>query len=705
MCAPHAGLEILRRECCLPRNSGKMRHRNSGEMRPSLWSLAPPVFAFSLANFWARPLVTQVLLQVVCRKRDPSDCNSTEVSAEASLVDLYSELALNVPSLAVSGMFAQLSDQRGRRIAMICPLFGQMVYYAACSYVSYSQSPSYVTIIVGSSFVQGMLGASGAFNMAVFSYVADLTSVQTERRGSYFSLLEAATFLAKMAAPTCSGLWAEHAGFTGPLLFSGATVLVGALWVLLCMSESNPPVEEAVGKPGQMVPPPHAPLRLDPLQTIRNASFVLGLQSPTGLRSPAALVVLSYFLYNTAYQFERAVAVLYEKHVFSFSPSYVGYLDSLQNSLLILSMALPTALYLSTSFQMSDAHWVLLGLLGKGAFYLCYPFATNTWQVFSLSVVLLLCGSVVPRAHSICANLVTSQQQAQMQACFAALQATSLLLSIFASLGWAGTVQTCPGAMYFLCFALVCCAVVLVAGVLLSPPLAYQLSHPLRTAPSPTDEAGAPSFLYSPLREGGIDGCATPPPQASLAQSPPAGQRIVILSRPIRTGKSTQLMDWVEQQAHQGVGFAGFAAPTHLPGSGGRKMLVDLLTRQVSPLEMGEGTEAEAAGAGSTGTVAVGKYHLNAAAFARADEMLERALLQQEKGGEGGVQAHIWFVVDEAGPLEVRRGEGHHSLLVRLFAAWRGPVLVVVREGLTDAFQNKYGRAERVIASISEVNC
>lgn len=612
-------------------------------------------------------------------------------------MDLYSELALNIPSLFMSGIFAQLSDQRGRRIAMICPLLGNFVYYAACCYVSYSQSPSYLAIIVGSSLVQGVLGASGAFNMAVFSYVADLTAVQTEQRGGYFSLLEAATFLAKMVAPTCSGLWAEHAGFTGPLLFSGAVVLAGALWVALCVPESNPP-QDATNKADDSgrVLPPLAPLRLDPLQTIRNAAFVFGL------RSPAALVLLSYFLFNTAYQFERAIAVLYEKHVFGFSPSYIGYLDSFQNSLLILSMAVPAALHLSTALQMSDVHWVLLGLVGKAVFYLSYPFATDTWQVFAVSAVLLLCGSVVPRAHSFCANLVAPQQQAQMQACFSALQSVSLLLSIFASLGYSQTVQTCPAAMYYVCFALVCWAVALVAAVLLSPSLSSQLVNPFPGPASPANCAAAPAFLYSPLLK--LPGLTDSDAPASPVLSPLAGQqRVTILSRPIRTGKSTQLMAWVDRQAQLGVAFAGFAAPTHLPGSEGRKMLVDLRTRHVSPLEM-DGPPEAGAGAGSGGTVAVGKYHLNAGAFERADEMLEKALQRQQEEEEQQQHEEVWFVVDEAGPLEIRRSEGHHKLLLLLFREWRGRVLVVVREGLTDAFQDKYCRADTVVSSFDQVH-
>ena len=183
----------------------------------------------------------------------------------------------------------------------------------------------------------------------------------------------------------------------------------------------------------------------------------------------------------TAY-LSNAIQTLYEKFVFAFSPSYVGYLDALQSSLLILSMALPSVLYYTASFQTADVHWVQLGCLGKAAFYLLYPFAASTWEVFALSALFLLCGSVIPRARSICTSAVAAEEQAAVQASFSALQAVSLLLSIFASLGYSYTASTYPGAMYYACLGLVAAAAALVAAVVYSPDLFVQLSRPSAAA-------------------------------------------------------------------------------------------------------------------------------------------------------------------------------------------------------------------------------
>lgn len=247
--------------------------------------LSVAIFCFYVGHFFTRPLITQLILEVACHNEGlpAGECNSAAVSSAASLMALYSELALNIPSLAVSGVYGQLSDRHGRRVAMIAALSGNLTYYLVCGFVAYTQSPHYIALIVVASFVQGLLGANGTFSMAIFSYVSDITCRAEECRGGYFSVLEAATFGAKIVGPLVSGVWAERAGFVAPLAFASAIMAAGILWVTAVLPESCPGVlaERAAadaamgeGKKGQLASverPVHPPL--DPLKVCQALIF------------------------------------------------------------------------------------------------------------------------------------------------------------------------------------------------------------------------------------------------------------------------------------------------------------------------------------------------------------------------------------------------------------------------------------------------
>ncbi len=149
---------------------------------------------------------------------------------------------------------------------------------------------------------------------------------------------------------------------------------------------------------------------------------------------------------------------------------------------------------------------------------------------------------------------------------------------------------------------------------------------------------------------------------------------VVILSRPVRTGKTSSLLAWAREREHvKGI---------LTPDAGEGRVFMDLATGERFPMQASDEKDI----------MPVGRFRFSRAAFARAS-----AMLRQAATGNG------WIVIDEIGPLELK-GEGFATVLQELLVL---PVnsyslLLVVREGLVEEVKAKFFLQNiRVIPDIS----
>ncbi len=142
---------------------------------------------------------------------------------------------------------------------------------------------------------------------------------------------------------------------------------------------------------------------------------------------------------------------------------------------------------------------------------------------------------------------------------------------------------------------------------------------------------------------------------------------IVIFSRPVQTGKTTELFKFIKGLNDVG----GFLTPD----VAGARMLYDIHNKVYHPFQ----TTASAAGE----TVAVGRFLFLASAFAIAQKILAASC------------THTWTIVDEAGKLEIEQDAGFEPALTRLIQTFKmqkcpGKLLLVVRENLLSKAIVKY---------------
>ncbi len=144
--------------------------------------------------------------------------------------------------------------------------------------------------------------------------------------------------------------------------------------------------------------------------------------------------------------------------------------------------------------------------------------------------------------------------------------------------------------------------------------------------------------------------------------------RLYILTGPVHSGKTSFLAAGIGEGLGKGARTLGYLSPA--VWEGGNHAGYDLL-----PLAEGRATPFLRKGPGPGGP-AIGPYHFVPGSLEAALEIIRRA-------GEGPT-----LIVDEIGPLELEGG-GVWPAVEEALAQRKSPTLLVIREGLVEAFQER----------------
>lgn len=137
---------------------------------------------------------------------------------------------------------------------------------------------------------------------------------------------------------------------------------------------------------------------------------------------------------------------------------------------------------------------------------------------------------------------------------------------------------------------------------------------------------------------------------------------IYIFSRPVHSGKTTELLQWCRQQKN----IAGIL----MPDINGSRKILDLQTQNIFDIECTNVANTKKL------LTSVGRFHFYTAAFEKGNSIILTALNQ--KPG--------WLVIDEAGKLELD-GKGFYDSIVKAVKVYNndkiaGNLLITVRESL-----------------------
>lgn len=137
---------------------------------------------------------------------------------------------------------------------------------------------------------------------------------------------------------------------------------------------------------------------------------------------------------------------------------------------------------------------------------------------------------------------------------------------------------------------------------------------------------------------------------------------IYIFSRPVHSGKTTELLQWCSQQKN----IAGIL----MPDINGSRKILDLHTKEVFDIECADAANTKEL------LTSVGRFHFYTVAFEKANKIVLTALDQTPD----------WLVIDEAGKLELD-GKGFYESIVKAVDLYNndkpGNLLITVRESLS----------------------
>lgn len=144
---------------------------------------------------------------------------------------------------------------------------------------------------------------------------------------------------------------------------------------------------------------------------------------------------------------------------------------------------------------------------------------------------------------------------------------------------------------------------------------------------------------------------------------------VYIFTGSVRSGKTTQLKEWIQSKNDIG----GFLTPD----IEGMRMLFDIRKQKAYPFQVSENY---------VGAVAsIGRFRFAMSGFELGKNIIVNASPDLK-----------WFVIDEAGKLEIEQGEGFEPEVLRIVKRFQsgemqGNLLLVVRDTLLVKAIEKYG--------------
>ncbi|KAI1903642.1 hypothetical protein AGOR_G00029300 [Albula goreensis] len=399
-----------------------------------LYLIEPVVGVYAFAMFMTYPLLQQYIYRRLweqltgapyASKVNFSRCEDDNsnlsrqheaVQREASLFFLYSELCFLFPSLIMSLLLVSLSDQWGRKVAIVVPLVGDVLF--TLSYFLVSRYSLSLNILLGASFLTGLMGGPASLVGGCFAYLADIcdNGEKTVRMALLDMLLGVLSGLASL----CTGFFIRAYGFTLPFLTATILHLLNLAYALCLLRET----EERSAAP---LPP--------------GLCLLQGGQDGGPISVPPV----------------RAQRPLCWTEVL------VGY-----------GSAISTAIYLSSfagvyilSACLRDAFIVLLGLLSVAAGMVMAAFAKTTLLMFLVRLPLLLSIMPAPVLRSMMSKMVLSSEQGALFACVAFVEMLSVgaSLTVFSSI-YASTVSWFSGFSFLLAAGLTLIPMILIGTVL-----------------------------------------------------------------------------------------------------------------------------------------------------------------------------------------------------------------------------------------------
>ncbi|XP_051903061.1 solute carrier family 46 member 3 [Hippocampus zosterae] len=427
-----------------------------------LYLVEPVVALYAFSTYLTYPLVPQYvyrrLWQQLTNSSYPvSDNASTcanasdrdnrtfyfqEVQEQASLFSLYSQILSAAPSLLVTLLLVASSDRVGRKVAIVLPLAGTLLYTLCLLLVTSLRLNVY--LLLGASLLSALFGGLGTFLGGCFAYAADLSGGGGRGMTLRIAGLDMMIGLLSGVAALSTGYFLRAAGFDGPFLTSAACQVLVLLYAVFIL-------EETVERPAADAGGGRAAVR-------QMFSAIYRMFAGAGSRRRTLLVLL--LLIFTSFSFASvgsfSLIVLYElNEPLCWTEILIGYGAALSTTVFLFSFAGVAAFSYCGASRLLV---VLTGVVSLAAGMTAVAFSKTTLMMFLARLPMSL--SIMPFAvlRSMMSQIISKSEQGALFALlsFAEVLTANVSAALFNTL-YAATVSWYPGFVFLLAAGL--CAV------------------------------------------------------------------------------------------------------------------------------------------------------------------------------------------------------------------------------------------------------
>ncbi|CAH1269846.1 SLC46A1 [Branchiostoma lanceolatum] len=217
-------------------------------------TIEPIVFFLVLSMVMVMPLQHQYIYYKLGNDTLPSssrcDVNTShpankanqKAAAESANWLTYIRLSISLPSLLMVLVLGSLSDRLGRKVTIIVPVIGTLIWTLLSALVVYLDLPLAMFLIA--SFVCGMMGGQVSFISGCLAYIADITGEGGKSREVRLAIAGSAAGVAMMAGVLVGGFWLKALGpplgFQEPYWLTVGLMTFCLLYALFALKETRP---------------------------------------------------------------------------------------------------------------------------------------------------------------------------------------------------------------------------------------------------------------------------------------------------------------------------------------------------------------------------------------------------------------------------------------------------------------------------------
>ncbi|MCI4388206.1 hypothetical protein PGIGA_G00083040 [Pangasianodon gigas] len=417
-----------------------------------LYLVEPVVAVYAFAAFMVFPLVQQYvyrrLWQQITNTSYPSidassQCGTNssnhssqhdEVQKAASLFSMYSELFSMIPNLLVTLTLVAYSDQRGRKITIILPLIGSLVYCLCFLAVSFFELNLY--LLIAASIFSSLFGGIGTILGGCFSYVADLYD-DGKQKMLRMAGLDMMLGLLSGVALISTGYFIHAAGFNWPFFTAAMFHLLNLVYVVFILEESM--VIDSVA---------FAETNTRTLQKLPLRIYSLFAQGSRRRNCLLILLIIIFCSFSFGNFGGLSLVTLYElNEPLCWNEILIGYGSALSTAVFAVSFV---GVYV-LSRCLSDTTIIFIGMLSVFVGLVMMAFVKTTLLMFLVRIPMLLAIMPFPVMRSMLSKAVSKTEQGALFACVSAIDnlTTTAATAAFNSI-YAATVAWFPGFAFLL---------------------------------------------------------------------------------------------------------------------------------------------------------------------------------------------------------------------------------------------------------------